>query len=193
LEHEGAGAAAVVAHVSEVNPHPQYQAALVSGTSIKTINGESVLGSGNLETSGIPVGAVAYFAMASAPAGWLKANGAAVSRTVYAALFSAIGETYGAGDGSTTFNLPDLRAEFIRGWDDGRGIDTARAFGSAQSGAIESHAHGIGQAQTSGSNFAYNERTIFPDNIAGSTLFSTATGGAETRPRNVAMLACIKY
>ena len=84
----------------------------------------------------IPSGAVLYFAGQTAPSGWLKANGAAVSRTAYAALFAAIGTTYGAGDGSTTFNLPDLRGEFMRGWDDGRGIDRGRAFGSAQGDAI---------------------------------------------------------
>ena len=84
----------------------------------------------------IPSGAVMYFAGQTAPTGWLKANGAAVSRTTYAALFAAIGTTYGAGDGRSTFNLPDLRGEFIRGWDDGRGVDTGRVFGSAQGDAI---------------------------------------------------------
>ena len=80
--------------------------------------------------SSVPSGTVFHFAGQTAPAGWLKANGAAVSRTAYAALFAAIGTTYGAGDGRSTFNLPDLRGEFIRGWDDGRGIDRGRALGS---------------------------------------------------------------
>lgn len=62
--------------------------------------------------SGVPSGTVAHFAMNSAPSGWIKANGAAVSRTVYAELFAAIGTTYGVGNGSTTFNVPDLRGEF---------------------------------------------------------------------------------
>lgn len=79
-------------------------------------------------------GQVAFFARSTAPTGWLKANGAAISRTTYAALFAAIGATFGAGDGSTTFNLPDLRGQFPRGWDDGRGVDAGRAFGSAQEG-----------------------------------------------------------
>ena len=68
--------------------------------------------------SSVPSGTVFHFAGQTAPAGWLKANGAAVSRTAYADLFAAIGTTYGAGDGRSTFNLPDLRGEFIRGWDD---------------------------------------------------------------------------
>ena len=94
----------------------------------------------------VPSGAVLYFAGRTAPAGWLKANGAAVSRTAYAALFAAIGTTYGAGDGRSTFNLPDLRGEFLRGWDDGRGVDTGRALGSAQAHALQSHQHGLAMA-----------------------------------------------
>lgn len=63
-------------------------------------------------SGGMPVGAVIPYAGASAPPGWLLANGVAVSRVTYAALFARIGTAYGAGDGSTTFNLPDLRDRF---------------------------------------------------------------------------------
>ena len=79
-----------------------------------------------------PVGSVYTFAGATVPTGWLKCNGALLSRTTYAALFAVIGTTYGAGDGSTTFALPDLRGEFVRGVDDGRGVDAGRTLGSAQ-------------------------------------------------------------
>ncbi|WP_315807492.1 phage tail protein [Pseudomonas sp. C9-3] len=98
-----------------------------------------------------PAGLVAFFARSSAPTGWLKANGAAVSRTAYAELFAAIGTTYGEGDKFTTFNLPDLRGEFVRGWDDGRGVDGGRSFGSTQSGAVQSHNH-TGTATDGGSH-----------------------------------------
>lgn len=64
---------------------------------------------------GVDVGTVAAFAMASAPTGWLAADGSAVSRTTYSGLFTAIGTTWGAGNGSTTFNVPDLRGAFVRG------------------------------------------------------------------------------
>lgn len=84
-----------------------------------------------------PAGNVSFFARSSAPSGWLKANGANVSRSTYANLFSAIGTTFGAGDGSTTFTLPDLRGEFARGWDDGRGIDSGRSFGTAQDDQLQ--------------------------------------------------------
>lgn len=102
-----------------------------------TVNGDLTV---NGSSIGLP-GAVVSFARSTAPTGWLKANGAAVSRTTYADLFAAIGTTFGAGDGSTTFNLPDLRGEWIRGWDDARGVDASRAFGSFQDGQVLSHSH----------------------------------------------------
>jgi identified by metaGeneAnnotator len=136
----------------------------------------------------IPSGAVMYFAGQIAPTGWLKANGAAVSRTTYAALFAAIGTTYGAGDGRSTFNLPDLRGEFIRGWDDGRGIDRGRVFGSAQSDELKAHTHG-GVPQRTGDNDRGGASSWYSIDGVGQT---EATGGNETRPRNIALLACIK-
>lgn len=66
------------------------------------------------------------------PVGYLECSGQAVSRATYAGLFNVLGISFGAGDGSTTFNLPDLRGEFIRGWDHGRSIDSGRSFGSSQ-------------------------------------------------------------
>ena len=91
--------------------------------------------------SSVPSGAVMHFATQSAPTGWLKADGSAVSRTQYPALFVAIGTTFGVGDGRATFNLPDLRGKFVRGWDGGRNIDPGRAFGSAQADEIKTHKH----------------------------------------------------
>lgn len=90
--------------------------------------------------SGDP-GDISYTAASTPGTGKLKANGAAVSRTAYARLFERIGTTFGAGNGSTTFNLPDLRGESIRGWDDGRGIDSGRTLGSWQDGQNEAHTH----------------------------------------------------
>lgn len=144
--------------------------------------------------SSVPSGAVQAFAMSSAPAGWIKANGDAVSRTTYAALFAAIGTTYGAGDGSTTFNLPDLRGEFVRGWDDGRGVDAGRANGSAQAGQMPSHSHFQIANATSGSGT--NGGGLFIGFEYQTPTQTSATGGtensSENRPRNVALLYCIK-
>ena len=87
------------------------QDTLVSGTNIKTINGDSILGSGNISVGGekIPIGTIFEFPTDDAtklPTGYLFCDGSAVSRTQYADLFGVIGTTWGAGDGSTTFNLP---------------------------------------------------------------------------------------
>ncbi|MCY4551485.1 MAG: tail fiber protein [Defluviicoccus sp.] len=97
---------------------------LERGASLAVEDGASVTGLSGL--SGLPAGMVAPFAGASAPAGWLLCHGQAVSRADYAALFAAIGETYGAGDGRTTFALPDLRGRAVAGRDDMGGTAAAR-------------------------------------------------------------------
>lgn len=140
-----------------------------------------------------PVGAVMAFARSTAPTGWLKCNGAAVSRTTYAALFSAIGTTWGNGDGSTTFNLPDLRGEFVRGWDDSRGVDVGRLFGSTQSADLASHTHAVSPPSAAGEG---GQGATATGTLGGGETINTyntgSTGGSETRPRNLALLYCVK-
>lgn len=147
-------------------------------------------------------GLVAHFARPTPPNGWLRANGAAVSRTSYAALFAAIGTTFGAGDGSTTFNLPDLRGEFVRGWDDGRGVDNGRALGSQQTHLARSLNRSAYGDQAGGSlstdmtwTYANGMSNCWTGVPSGNSAryFTFYADAAETRPRNVAMLACIKY
>ena len=108
-------------------------------------------GSGNLSFSiveGVPSGSVFCRAVATVPTGYLECNGAAVSRTTYSALFAVIGTAYGAGNGSSTFNLPDLRGEFIRGFDNGRGVDSGRNVATSQGGQNASHNHSISLSGT---------------------------------------------
>ena len=96
----------------------------------------------SIPTIDIPSGAVMPFAMSEAPAGWLACRGQAVSRSDYAALFAAIGTTYGSGNGSSTFNLPNLRGQFVRGWNDSAsGPDANREFGSVQASQNLAHNH----------------------------------------------------
>ena len=71
----------------------------------------------------------------------VEADGRAISRTTYSTLFSLFGTTFGVGDNSTTFNIPDLRGVVIRGWDNGRGLDSGHAFGAYQADEIKSHNH----------------------------------------------------
>ena len=169
-----------------------------------------------VQQSLVPAGAVQAFAMNSAPTGWLAANGSAVLRSGssgYPALFAAIGTTYGAGNGSTTFNLPDLRGEFVRGIDGGRGVDTGRVFGSAQldqmqriTGSVGVRAGNTGgsplgafvTSSTSGarpdgtlSGGAFNPMRFDSGNSPNARVSATTDG--ETRSRNVAMLYCIKF
>ena len=160
-------------------------------TSMQSVTVTSITGTG-AEQSGM----VAYFAMTTAPSGWLKANGAAVSRTTYASLFAAIGTTFGIGNGTTTFNLPDLRAEFIRGLDDGRGIES-RTIGSAQLDAFQGHEHQLYDVRDGGGG-GYNgsgsvDWTRNTQAIVQKSGYSTPRVADETRPRNIALLACIKY
>lgn len=160
------------------------------------------------------VGSVAFFAGNTAPLGWLKANGAAVSRTAYSKLFAYIGTSFGSGDGSTTFNLPDLRGEFLRAWDDGRGIDSGRSFASTQSSQNLSHSHtgavlpGGAHSHTTSASYRTSGGSVAFGGTGGSMglqngvngvgdhvhgLSIDNSGGTEARPRNVALLLCIKY
>jgi len=151
----------------------------------------------------IPSGAVRYFARNAAPDGWLKANGAAVSRTTYSTLFAAIGTTWGAGNGSTTFNLPDLRGEFVRGWDNNRGVDTNRNLATYQAQDWK----GFFQSNTGSNTFAYSHGPVYmgksTTGYVGNLFLGwwSAPGASwygswdtsEIRPRNTALLACIKF
>jgi len=160
-----------------------------------TLNNISGLGLNSQGVVGYEAGEVCFFVRDTAPLGFLKANGALVSRTVYSNLFQAIGTRFGVGDGSTTFRLPDFRGEFPRFWaDDSATVDAGRALGSAQAGAIESHTHGLsGQTSYGGGNSGpVNTIGTNSANTVGSITVNS-TGGAETRPRNVALLACIRY
>ncbi len=150
----------------------------------------------------VPTGTIMWFGANSIPTGYIKANGAAVSRSTFSALFSAISTTFGAGDGSTTFNVPDLRGYFVRGWDDGRAVDTGRVFGSNQTDAIQGHFHGyrrypaLGggggntQQATPGSGLIDNNIISGPTNNGTNGVPRTAS---QSRPINSAMLAHIKF
>jgi microcystin-dependent protein len=191
-----------------------------------TINGTTGISTPAISSDNI-VGQVCFFAMQTAPTGFLVCNGTAVSRTTYSQLFAAIGTLYGVGDGATTFNLPDLRGEFIRGVDGGRGVDTGRALGSAQSSQNLAHGH-TGSTDSQGAhthNILYTSLTTgsgggnggdiqrststqsstpVPNTVSSQATISSAgahthnvtinnDGGTEARPRNVALLPCIKF
>ncbi|WP_434631916.1 phage tail protein [Chromobacterium sp. CV08] len=152
-----------------------------------------------------PAGMVAYFAMPNAPAGWLIADGSTKNCKDYPALFTAIGKIYG-GDGKTTFCIPNLCGEFIRGWDNGRGIDNLRQLGSWQDATrvIKDYWTDNGWngavpdvMGTAAADWDWQGRVL--DGAYGTqpkgegTTFMKHVDAMRVRPRNIALLACIKY
>lgn len=149
------------------------------------------------------IGEVIMWAGSTAPYGYLICNGSQVSRTTYATLFGIVGTSFGQGNGTTTFHLPDLRGRFVRGLDGGAGVDpdaagrtamntggaTGNNIGSVQADAFESHNHSIN---------AVGGINVAP--VADTSNFSSAptsidtnnTGGNETRPVNAYLNFIIK-
>jgi len=166
-----------------------------------------------------PPGSIMAFGGTNIPAGWLLCDGSAVSRTNYAALFAAISTAWGAGDGSTTFNLPDMRGVFLRGVNGARsdgngdpdaanragpanGANGGNAVGSYQADQFAAHNHiegsseGVGDPrdiygsiQIGGSIWGDNQYSAMNTAHA----YTSASGGNETRPKNVYVNYIIKY
>ena len=147
----------------------------------------------------LPIGTVMYFAASSAPTGWFECDGRILNTASFPDLFAAIGYTYGGA--GVSFNLPDLRGEFLRGWDrsstqGARGVDSGRVFGSSQADIIKSHTHVIPvdlPLAYGGNYYGYTQRGDLAGGPGAQETLAQASSGAETRPRNVAMLPCIKY
>jgi len=174
---------------SKLSPASTVKLGLVQVGTGLTVDTNGVLSTS--QVVGQDTAKISFFAMSEAPSGYLKANGAAISRTTYASLYSIIGTSYGAGDGSTTFNIPDLRGVFLRGLDDGRGLDINRVLGSLQMDDLKNHRHYMSlQNYPSWNSITQNQVGGFN---ATSDYPTSYTGGTETRPVNVALLACIKY
>ncbi len=150
----------------------------------------------------VPIGTILPFAGTTAPTGYHLCDGTPLSRTTYSDLYAVIGDAFGNGDGSNSFNVPDLRGRFIRGVDGSAGVDpdastrTAMAsggnvgdnVGSIQADAFKSHTHSF---VLGGDGFAAGtvaQRTT--NNLA--TGGTNATGGNETRPVNAYLNYIIK-
>lgn len=146
----------------------------------------------NRSGDGSPVGSIVYFAASAAPVGWFECNGTILNKTIYVDLFNVIGYSFG-GSGNQ-FLLPDLRGEFLRGWDNARGVDSGRAFGSSQNDAFKIHSHN--SPTWNGANGPYEVPSSPPKfgaDYGAESAPTSEVGSTETRPRNVAFLPCIKY
>lgn len=150
-----------------------------------------------------PVGSISGFLFKNPPTGWLECNGAAINRVSYKNLFAKIGIISGKGRGSKSFNLPDLRGEFLRGWDNLRGTDKGRKLGSAQGDAIRDIVGNVGtvglNSKVNGAFKSTKESGVTISNggeaddhvtFNASRVVPTAN---ENRPRNIAVMFCIKY
>jgi len=165
---------------------------------------------------GVLAGLILPFANTSVPSGFLACDGAAVSRSTYATLFTAIASVWGAGDGSSTFNVPDLRGAFLRGTGShgtsnmAKGTDFAgAAVGAFENDQTQDHRHNLeteskGVGHTSlGANANYREVQYIRSHDFGVWLSAgnpqtnnsqgTPRTGDETRPFNASILYCIKY
>ncbi|WP_455479205.1 phage tail protein [Bartonella sp. B23] len=168
----------------------------------------------NPTQSSTPPGFIGTFAMEKIPEGWLLCDGKDYSRKTYANLFAAIGETWGKGDGSSTFNIPDLRGMFLRGLDNGKELDKGRLLGSRQEESFKEHSH-EGKTDLTGEHthkldkfpivavdihaglvrHYYNgtgDMETVPAGDHEHKVILEKTGGDETRPVNVAVVYAIK-
>jgi microcystin-dependent protein len=138
------------------------------GTGVVTITGEA--------GGGGTIGAIVAWGNNTPPEGWLECNGDPIPAE-YTELIALVGA-----------NTPDLRGEFVRGWDNGAGVDAGRTLLSSQADELKSHNHRVGRSSTAqqGGGAATPQGDANDNDI-----FSTSTGGAETRPRNVALMYII--
>jgi microcystin-dependent protein len=197
---------AIMAHVSTDAQSVLSAANLAAMRSVLVVYSKSEIDA--LLSAAVPVGFPAMWLSTVLPANFLVRDGSLLSRTTYATLFAVIGTTYGAGDGSTTFALPDDRGNVERGWDQGRGVDPGRVFGSEQLGQNASHTHGVndpghshfvqGTGGGGGASGLQGNSSGGPlggayvsASLAGVSIQSQ--GGTEARMRNRAYLPIIKY
>jgi microcystin-dependent protein len=128
---------------------PNFTDAALNSTQAQIDAVAALLVGGVLRANGaVPAGAIQDFGMPTAPTGWLACDGQAVSRTTYADLFAAISTTWGAGDGSTTFNVPDLRDRFRRH----KGASFSGPVGTVQNPQNLTHTHTGGGTTSAVSN-----------------------------------------
>ncbi|WP_249485174.1 tail fiber protein [Pseudomonas sp. HS6] len=141
--------------------------------------------------SAVPVGAVMAFPTGIVPPGFLELDGSVQSTATYPDLATYLGTTYNKGDeGTGNFRLPDSRGEFLRGWDHGRGVDAGRNVGTAQADMLKAHNHSV--SSTGNEMVQGNASGLAVTNWRASQGVTGSTGGTETRPRNVAVMWCIK-
>lgn len=159
--------------------------------------GGSAGGTTNANRNTIPAGAIMMFSSATIPQGWLECDGSEQLISDYRDLYAVIQQIYKTNSGldeSSKFQLPDLRGMFVRGWDHGRGEDPSRNLGTRQEDELKSHNHPFYWGQNTGTalNTTGNDVQNYSFHGIGGDHIGN-TGGTETRPKNIALVYCIKW
>jgi phage-related tail fiber protein len=147
------------------------------------------------QASALPVGSMVGLPVNKVPPGFLELDGSVRSIAIYPDLAAFLGTSFNQGnEGAGNFRLPESRGEFLRGWDHGRGVDVGRVLGSGQLGQLEEHEHaaraGFGiTGAGSAALVAVTNTSVGTPMLAGAV---SKYGGSETRPRNLAVMWCIK-
>ena len=142
--------------------------------------------------SALPVGAMVPFPKGTVPPGFLEVDGSVQSTATYPDLAAYLGTTFNTGgEGAGNFRLPDSRGEFFRGWDHGRGVDAGRGLGTNQLDEYKSHMH-VNSPAIMLNSTAGTGGNAWGSGNQGQVVATGAAGGSETRPRNLAVMWCIK-
>jgi microcystin-dependent protein len=180
-----------------LNTSPYSFYAVTAETAVNVVNG------------GVPIGTVLASASTIEPAGYIICSGKSLAVLSYPALFAAISYTYG-GSGAN-FNVPDYRGYFLRGWDNGRGVDpdsssrtiangtgttVGNVLGSIQGDQFKSHNHGISPNFLASSSGYFHQAAsgtgAWPDKQDFQTYGTQSNGGNETRPVNMYVMYIIR-
>ncbi len=170
-------------------------------------------------SSGVPIGVPFFHIGIQPPQNAIELGGFELSRTNYPELWGRINDPsfnfdittdsewlagrwgcYSSGDGITTFRVPETRGEFIRGWDNGRGVDVGRLIGEFQDHLLGAHDHartsdGSLTVSRHGSDALFDARSLIAsaNDLTFNTQRTGMTGGNENRPRNISWMVCVNY
>ena len=167
---------------------------------IKSLRVNSFDNKGASTTGGglYPTGGIMMFTVSGVPTGWLECDGRDLSISDYGVLHAVIGQNYTTNSGLDTnsrFQIPDMRGLFVRGWSHGLSIDSGRSLGTTQDDMLKAHTHELLVAGYPGTNGVVPIEPLMQENYIDSNQSVQQikeTGGSETRPKNIALLYCIK-